>query len=86
MITRFIDVIKLKRLISVGIKYINYINKKSLNFKKKNCKKLLIDLSNNQLNESIFAMDSLINFKRPTNLTQKDKFHMHTKGNRMGQL
>ena len=47
---------------------INYLSKNSFCFRNKNYKILLIDLTNNQLNQSSFALSSLINFKRPKKL------------------
>ena len=49
--------------------YINYISKNVFCFKSESNAVLKLDLTNNQLDQSSFAIDSLVNFKRPTKLT-----------------
>lgn len=55
-------------LIHLGWNHINYISKHAFHFRNTNKKMLKIYLCFNDLNEDSFAIDSLINFKRPVKL------------------
>ena len=68
-------------LIDLSNNEISCIGENAFNFRCENDKKLTIYLEYNQLNESCFALNSLSNFKRPTelSLTENDIYYLEEK-------
>lgn len=59
-------------MLSLEKNQIKFINENAFDFKNKNDKVLIINLSKNDFDESSFAVNSLSNFKRPIELVLKE--------------